>query len=61
VRVEITDSARRKIDALYGPLAAEGAKFLQNFTTTELAAVLRYLEEGQALQRAHAEKIRQSK
>jgi len=58
VRVEITDAARQEIDALYGPLVTEGFNFLQKYTTRELAAVLRYLEEGQALQRAHAQRIR---
>ena len=59
VRVEMTDAARKEIDRLYGPLAQEGLKFLQKYTTGELAAILRYLEEGQALQRAHAQKIGQ--
>jgi DNA-binding MarR family transcriptional regulator len=58
VRVELTEDARKRIWALYGPLAAEGAKLLQKYTLTELAAVLRYLEEGQTLQRAQAERIR---
>ena len=59
VRVEITDAARKEIDRLYGPLAQEGLKFLQKYTAGELAAILRYLEEGRALQRAHAQKVRQ--
>jgi DNA-binding MarR family transcriptional regulator len=59
VRVEMTDAARKEIDRLYGPLAQEGLNFLQKYTTGELAAILRYLEEGQALQRAHAQRIRQ--
>lgn len=59
VRVELTDLARKEFGALYGPLAEEGLKLLQKYTTAELTAVLRYLEEGQALQRAQAERIRQ--
>ena len=58
VRVELTDAAKKKIDALYGPLAKEGFQFLQKYTTQELAAVLRYLEDGRRLQREHAERIR---
>ena len=58
VRVVMTDKARKQIEALYGPLAKEGFRLLQKYTTRELAAVLRYLEEGRALQRAHAERIR---
>jgi DNA-binding MarR family transcriptional regulator len=58
VRVELTDAARRDIWALYGPLAQEGAALLRKYTAGELAVVLRYLEEGEALQRAQAERIR---
>ena len=60
VRVELTEDARKRIWALYGPLAEEGATLLQKYTLAELAAVLRYLEEGQTLQRAQAERIRRS-
>jgi DNA-binding MarR family transcriptional regulator len=60
VRVEMTDEAHRKVGALYGPLAEEGLKMLQSYTTTELAVVLRYLEDGQALQGVHAERIRRA-
>jgi DNA-binding MarR family transcriptional regulator len=58
VRVEMTDLARREIAALYGPLAKNGARMLRNYAIDELRAVLRYLDEGQQLQRAHAETIR---
>lgn len=42
VRVVMTDAARKKIEALYGPLAKEGFQLLQKYITQELAAVLRY-------------------
>ncbi len=58
VRVEMTDAAKQEIGVLYGPLAKEGAQLLQKYTTQELEAVLRYLEEGRQLQRAHAQRIR---
>jgi DNA-binding MarR family transcriptional regulator len=61
VRVELTDKARRKIDALYGPLAKAGFTMLQRYTVPQLAAIVRYLEEGIALQRAHAERIRRAR
>lgn len=61
VRVEMTDLARKEIAALYGPLATNGARMLQNYGTAELGAVLKYLEDGQQLQRAHAETIRRLK
>ena len=59
VRVEITDSTRKQIDALYGPLAMEGFQLLQKYTTQELAAVLKYLEAGWGLQRTHAQRVRE--
>jgi DNA-binding MarR family transcriptional regulator len=58
VRVEITDAARKEIGILYGPLAREGAVLLAAYTADELAAVLRYLEDGRELQRAHARRLR---
>jgi DNA-binding MarR family transcriptional regulator len=58
VRVELSDRAREEIWHLYGPLASEGGRKLRAYTTSQLEAVRRYLEEGVTLQRAHAEKIR---
>jgi hypothetical protein len=42
---------------LYRPLAEDGLELLGRYNVEELAAVLRYLEDGR-LQRAHAERIR---
>jgi DNA-binding MarR family transcriptional regulator len=58
VRVEITEAAKQEVGVLYGPLAKEGAQLLQKYTTRELEAVLRYLDDGRQLQRAHAQRIR---
>ncbi len=58
VRVEMTDMAKAEIGILYGPLAVDGARLLEKYTTRELAAVLKYLEDGRQLQRAHAQRIR---
>ena len=58
VRVEVTDWATKEVAVLYGPLAKDGFELLQRYTIQELAAVLRYLEEGRQLQRAHAQRIR---
>src|SRR5262245_11846219 len=49
VRVEITDTALEQIGQLYGPLAAEGAQILKGYSTQDLEAVLRYLEDGRTL------------
>src|SRR5262245_46949999 len=58
VRVELTDAARQEVEILYRPLAQEGFEVLQRYTAAELAAALRYLEDGGRLQRAHAARIR---
>jgi DNA-binding MarR family transcriptional regulator len=58
VRVEMTDAAKKEVEVLYSPLAKEGFLLLQQYTTQELEAVLRYLEDGRQLQRAHAQRIR---
>jgi DNA-binding MarR family transcriptional regulator len=58
IRVVMTEKAVKEIAALYGPLANAGFSLLQKYTVDELAAVLRYLEDGCRLQRAHAQRIR---
>src|SRR5262249_13490320 len=58
VRVEMTEKSLKEVEALYGPLAQEGARLLRKYTVADLAAVLRYLEDGRRLQRAHAKRIR---
>lgn len=58
VRVEMTGAARTAVDVLYGPLAREGFQLLQKYSTRELAAAVRFLEDGRRLQRAHARRIR---
>jgi DNA-binding MarR family transcriptional regulator len=59
VRLEMTEAARKEVDVLYGPMAAQGFRLLQTYTAKELRAVLRYLEDGRELQRAHARRIRE--
>jgi DNA-binding MarR family transcriptional regulator len=59
VRVEMTDVASREVEVLYAPLAKAGFQLLTNYTTDELKAVLRYLEDGRQLQRAQAQRIRE--
>jgi DNA-binding MarR family transcriptional regulator len=58
VRLEMTAAARKEVDVLYGPLARQGAERLEAYSRDALAAVLRYLEDGQALQHDHARRIR---
>jgi DNA-binding MarR family transcriptional regulator len=59
LRVEMTDAAKQAVEVLFGPLANEGFQLLQTYTGQELAAVLKYLEDGRQLQRAHAQRIRE--
>jgi DNA-binding MarR family transcriptional regulator len=58
VRIELTKAGRQRLEVVYGPLGKEGFRMLQKYQRTELVAVLRYLEEGRALQRHQAERIR---
>jgi DNA-binding MarR family transcriptional regulator len=59
VRLELTEAAHKEVASLYGPLATEGARVLQTYSAAELEAVLRYLQDGHDLQRAHARRIRE--
>src|SRR5262249_18047766 len=58
VRVEITDLLRQHCQRIYGPIAIEGRRLLSRYRTAELVAVLRFLEEGRALQQSEARRIR---
>jgi DNA-binding MarR family transcriptional regulator len=58
LRVEVTERAMKDAGRMYGPLAKAGAAVLQHYTLEELATVLRYLEDGQRLQREHAQRLR---
>jgi DNA-binding MarR family transcriptional regulator len=57
VRIELTDAAKRSFEVLYGPLAKEGSQLLHTYNAHELAAVLKYLQDGRRLQRAHARRV----
>ncbi len=58
LRVDMTDRARKEIGVLYAPLAKEGETFLRKYTRDELVAVVKFLNDGERLQRSHAERIR---
>ena len=61
VRIEITPSAHQELEDLYGALARQGTRLLQGFSSRDLGAVLRYLEDGRELQRRHARHIRRGR
>ncbi len=58
VRLELTAAARKEIEKLFRPLAADGSRLLRKYAVRDLQAVLRYLEDGVELQRLHAARIR---
>ena len=58
VRVEVTDLLRQQCRRIYGPIATEGRRILSRYRTVELTAVLRFLEEGRALQQSQARRIK---
>jgi DNA-binding MarR family transcriptional regulator len=59
LRIELTERAQREIGTLYAPMAKEGETFLRKYTRQELTAVVKFLVDGERLQRAHAQRIRE--
>lgn len=57
LRIELTDAARTRIGALWGPIAMEGAGLLDEHGDAELRAMLRFLRDATALQLRHAKRI----
>ncbi|MFD1534593.1 MarR family winged helix-turn-helix transcriptional regulator [Pseudonocardia aurantiaca] len=56
--VELTPAARRLAERIYGPVGDAGVAELQRFTAAELEVITEFLERGNALQLAQAERIR---
>jgi len=50
VLVEATATAQALIASCYGPIAEAGARMLTAYSTEDLAAIRRFLEDAQALQ-----------
>lgn len=61
VLVAMTAEAERLTMQYYGPIAAEGADFLANFSQEQLATILGFIEGALELQLAHIDKVRKSK
>ena len=57
IRIALTPLAEGWIDRIWGPLAAEGAAMAAGFGEADLAVVVRFLEEGTALQKRHAARV----
>ncbi len=54
----LTDAAKALSERVYGPLARAGRTELDQFTDAELALIGRFLQRGERLQLAEAERIR---
>jgi DNA-binding MarR family transcriptional regulator len=60
ILVEPTQTARRKVSSLWGPLESEGAQALSRYTASQLRIIADFLREATKLQDGHALRIRGS-
>jgi DNA-binding MarR family transcriptional regulator len=58
VVVQTTALARRRSQAIFGPLIAESRAMLADYSDEQLALLTDFLERGQALNQRHAARIR---
>ena len=58
IRIEATPQVLKVCDAVWGPLAAEGATMLARHPDAVLAAALEILHDARALQEKHTERVR---
>ena len=58
VLVSMTAKAEQLTMQYYGPIVAEGTKFLARFSRKELATILRFIEEALNLQLTQVDKVR---
>lgn len=59
VRVELTETGRRRIDAIYGPLVVEGVDLFDDVTVDELDTMRRLLERMTALTERHRDRMQE--
>jgi DNA-binding MarR family transcriptional regulator len=55
----ITPDAAQRIEGSYGPIGREGRAQLNRWSDADLRVICRFLVDGIAFQRRHAERIRQ--
>lgn len=60
IALSVTERAARRIEASYGPIGREGRALLNQWSEADLSVIRRFLQEGAAFQRRHAERIRQT-
>src|SRR6266571_1126444 len=58
VRVEMTKRAIDRCNEIWGPLAREGVRLLEKYSTDELTTILHFLEAARVLQEAHVTRIK---
>lgn len=59
VVIRVSEPAREKAHAIYGPVAAAGAQILEGYSEAELRTIRDFLRRGEALQDEHAARIRE--
>ncbi len=55
---ELTDHARRWVETIWGPMAAEGRRLLSAQPLKDLVVLARFMEQIRPMQEAHAARIR---
>jgi DNA-binding MarR family transcriptional regulator len=58
VLVELTPLTRERMQAIWGPLAAEGGAELEHYSAEQLHAVIDYFRLFREVNERHAERIR---
>lgn len=58
VLVKLTDKGRNAIDAIWGEYVRNAKSFYSGYKTTELEAILRYLQEGRLAQETNTRRVK---
>src|SRR5215510_6975729 len=58
VLVELTDKARKAIDAIWGPYMRNAETFFATYSVADLMAILRYLQEGRLAQGTNIARVK---
>src|SRR5262245_11770786 len=58
VLVELTDKARKAIEAIWGPYVRNAETFFSTYSVSDLKAILRYLQEGRSAQEANMARVK---
>ena len=59
VLVEMTTTARVRANEVYGPIAEEGARILDNYDDEQLRTIRDFMHEGRNLLEQHAVRVRE--